>query len=181
MLTKNSLRSKILSILKKQTAQQRLKKSRLIKQKLFELEVFKKAKSVMFYLAYAGEVETKEMIREAIEEGKTVAVPVCITKERKLVPCKIGPHTRFIKGPYGIKEPLKKIPLPIESLDLVIVPAVAFDKKGNRLGRGKGYYDSFLSTIPKKTFSIGIAFDFQIVPRLPVRPCDVPVKQVLFA
>jgi 5-formyltetrahydrofolate cyclo-ligase len=181
MLTKNQLRSKILFNLRKQKEEERLKKSEIIKNKLFRLKVFKKAKRIMFYLAYDGEVETKEMIKEAMEEGKIIAVPVCKVKERKIIPCKIGPQTKFKKGPYGIKEPCKKIPLPLKELDLVIVPGVAFDKKGRRLGRGKGYYDYFLKNLPKKTTTIGLAFDFQIVSRLPILSHDMPVKRVLFA
>jgi len=181
MLTKELLRSKILPNLRKQKKQIRLEKSQKIKDKLFKLKIFKKAKRVMFYMAFDGEVETKEMIRQAMRMGKIVAVPVCDPKERKIIPCQIGPRTKFKRGPYGIKEPLKKMPLPSEELDLVIVPGVAFDRKGNRLGRGKGYYDSFLKTLPKKTYSIGLAFDFQIVRSLPVLPHDIKVKDILFA
>jgi len=181
MLTKDKLRSKILSTLKNQREEERLRKSQIIKDKLLKLKVFKKAKRIMFYLAYNGEVETRGMIKEAIEQGKMVAVPICKTKEKKIIPCKIGQDTKFKKGPYGIKEPIKKIPIPSQTLDLVIVPGVAFDIKGRRLGRGKGYYDNFLKDLPKKTTSIGLAFDFQIVPYLPCSPHDVPVKRVLFA
>jgi 5-formyltetrahydrofolate cyclo-ligase len=66
-------------------------------------------------------------------------------------------------------------------LDLVITPGVAFDKKGNRLGRGKGYYDRFLSKIPKDTPSIGLAFNLQVLPAVPVTSQDVSVKKVIFA
>ncbi|MCM8792392.1 MAG: 5-formyltetrahydrofolate cyclo-ligase [Candidatus Omnitrophica bacterium] len=181
MLTKERLRSKILSILRSQREEERLKKSRIIKNKLFRLDVFKKAKRIMFYLAYDGEVETKEMIAEAIKRGKIIAVPVCRKKEKKIIPCKIGLNTRFKKGPYGIKKPCKEVPLSVKNLDLVVVPGVAFDREGRRLGRGKGYYDYFLKTLPKKTVSLGLAFDFQLVPRVPVLPQDVPVSKVLFA
>jgi len=181
MLTKDKLRSKILFNLRKQKENQRLEKSRLIKNKLFRLKVFKKAKRIMFYLAYDGEVETKEMIKEAIKQGKIVAVPVCKVKDKKIIPCKIGPDTKFKKGPYGIKEPSKMVPLSLKELDLVIVPGVAFDKSGMRLGRGKGYYDYFLQNLSEKTTTIGLAFDFQIVSCLPTLPHDMPVDRVLFA
>ncbi|MCM8782956.1 MAG: 5-formyltetrahydrofolate cyclo-ligase [Candidatus Omnitrophica bacterium] len=181
MLTKRKLRSKILSILKKQKEEVRREKSRIIKRKLFNLDVFKKAKRILFYMSFDGEVETKEMIKEAIKKGKTVAVPVCKPKDREIIPCKIGPRTIFRKGPYGIKEPCKKIPLNLWDLDLVIVPGLAFDKQGNRLGRGKGYYDLFLKRLPRKTISIGLAFRFQMVSYLPHLPHDVKVDKVLFA
>ncbi|MCM8757573.1 MAG: 5-formyltetrahydrofolate cyclo-ligase [Candidatus Omnitrophica bacterium] len=181
MLTKKILRSKILFTLRKQTAKKRQKKSLLIKKKLFRLKIFREAKRIMFYMAYDGEVETEEMIKESLNKGKIVSVPVCDQKRRRIIPCKIERNTIFKIGPYGIKEPLRKIPLPIKALDLVIVPGLAFDKKGNRLGRGKGYYDRFLKKISSKTVSVGLAFDFQIFNHLPVSTSDVSVDRVLFA
>lgn len=135
----------------------------------------------MFYLAYNGEVETRQMIREALKKGKIVAVPVCEPKYRKIIPSQIGPDTQFKRGPYGIEEPVILKPLPVAALDLVIVPGVAFDIKGRRLGRGKGYYDYFLKDIPSKTVVLGLAFNFQIVKHLPVLPHDVSLDKVLFA
>jgi 5-formyltetrahydrofolate cyclo-ligase len=69
----------------------------------------------------------------------------------------------------------------LRDIDLVIVPGIAFDKKGNRVGRGKGCYDAFLKKLPKDTPSIGLAFDFQILPAVPSTPADVTVEKVLFA
>jgi 5-formyltetrahydrofolate cyclo-ligase len=165
MLTKRQLRSKILAKLRKQK-EERLKKSRVIKDKLFRLAVFKKAKRVMFYITFGGEVETQEMINAALKMGKIVGVPVCDKKKRTIIPCKIRLREKLKKGLYGIKEPCIKRPLAVECIDLVIVPGVTFDKHGNRMGRGKGYYDSFLRQLPKRTVSVGLAFGFQILPRL---------------
>lgn len=181
MLTKKILRSKILSILRSQSKIKRKEKSQLIKEKLFRLKIFKKAKRIMFYMAYDGEVETEEMIKESLNKGKIVCVPVCDQKRKRIIPCRIEGNTIFKKGPYGIKEPSIKVPLPIKDLDLVIVPGLAFDRKGNRLGRGKGYYDRFLKKISPKTISVGLAFDFQIFNHLPVSTSDVAVDKVLFA
>jgi len=180
-LTKEQIRSKILAKLKTQKEDNRNRKSKIIKEKLFRTLVFKKAKIVMFYFSYAREVDTREMIREAIEQGKVIAVPVCDRKTNTITPCKIGLNTRLKKGLYGILEPAKKCYVPVKKIDLVIVPGVAFDKKGNRLGRGKGYYDRFLKSLPQGTRRLGLAFNFQILPCLPVNPHDFSVNKTIFA
>jgi len=180
-LTKQELRSKILLKLKNQKEEDRKLKSNLIKNKLLKQGVFKRAKRVMFYIAMKGEVETREMIETAKRLGKIIAVPVCVKNRASLRPAILNSHASLRKGPYGVPEPVTSSFIRPEDLDLVITPGVAFDKKGNRLGRGKGYYDRFLSKIPKDTPSIGLAFNLQILPLIPTTPRDVSVKKVLFA
>lgn len=180
-LTKQEIRSKILFKLSKQKEEDCSIKSCLIKEKLFKQSVFKKAKRVMFYIALKGEVETKEMIEAAKSLGKIIAVPVCIKNRRSLRPALLDNFARLKKGPYGVSEPATSRFIALKDLDLVITSGVAFDKKGNRLGRGKGYYDRFLSKIPKDTPTIGLAYQLQILPTLPVNSSDVSVKKVLFA
>lgn len=180
-LTKEQIRSKILLSLKTQKEEDRKKKSKIIKEKLFRLSIFKRAKRVMFYISFAGEVNTQEMIKEAIELGKIVAVPVCLGT-RVIKPCRLSQKARLTKGPYGVSEPAIKRFVNLEDLDLVIVPGVAFDKKGNRLGRGKGCYDYFLRKLTSRRIpSVGLAFAFQILPSLPATSDDVSVKKILFA
>jgi len=181
MLTKQALRSKILLKLKNHKEEDRKNKSRLIKNKLLRQKVFKKAKKVMFYIAMKGEVETREMIESALRLGKIIAVPVCVKNRASLRPAILNSHAHLKKGPYGVSEPVINRFIRPEDLDLVIAPGVAFDKKGNRLGRGKGYYDRFLSKLPKDTPSIGLAFRLQILPVVPTTFHDVSVKKVLFA
>lgn len=181
MLTKEQIRSKILLRLKIQKEENRERKSKLIKKKLFGVSVFKKAKHIMFYIAFGKEVNTEEMMRKAKKLGKKVYVPVCKKDRITLRPCILEDNASLKKGPYGICEPVIKKSIPPEKLDLVIVPGIAFDKKGNRLGRGRGCYDRFLAKIPKDTPTIGLAFDFQIVPSLPRQTHDVSVNKIIFA
>lgn len=179
-LTKEQIRSKILLQLKIQKEEERARKSRAVKIKLFKTEVFKKAKRVMFYISFDGELNTKGMIKEAQKLGKITAAPVCETN-RIMRPCILKAGAKLKKGLYGILEPAIRKFMDLRDLDLVIVPGIAFDKKGNRLGRGKGYYDHFLKRMPVKTTSIGLAFDFQILPSLPTTIRDISVHKVLFA
>lgn len=180
-LTKEILRSKICLRLNLQKEEGRERKSRRIEKKLFRTGVFKKAKIILFYIAFDGEVKTQRMIKEAQRFKKTIAVPVCDADLLKIRPCILEAGARLKNGPYGIKEPAIKKPIAFKDLDLVIVPAVAFDKKNNRLGRGKGYYDRLLKRFPANTSTIGLAFDFQILPSIPASKTDIKVRDVIFA
>lgn len=180
-LTKQQIRSKILLRLKIQKEEDRDRKSKLIKRKLFRTSVFKKAKKVMFYISFGGEVNTQDMIKEAQRLGKIVAVPVCKRRKITIRPCILHNKAKLNKGPYGICEPAVKEYIRLEDLDLVIVPGIAFDKKGNRLGRGRGCYDHFLNRSTLDTASIGLAFDFQILPSLPTTTTDIKIGRVISA
>lgn len=180
-LTKQAIRSKIIFRLKTQKEEDRDRKSRLIRQKLFRTLRFKKAKVVMFFISFGGEVNTREMIKKAMASGKIVAVPVC-KRGGVMRPSMLTEKTKLVRGLYEIYEPAIKKFVKLADLDLVIVPGIAFDRKGNRLGRGKGYYDTFLHKLkPHNTASIGLAFDFQILPSLPATTQDVSVTKIIYA
>jgi len=180
MLTKSQLRNKILLKLRNQKEEDRNRKSRIIREKLFKTLAFKKAKTVMFYIAFDGEVDTQDMIKKARALGKKIAVPVC-RKDRQMVPCILNDRTKLVRGLYGTLEPLARKPVNLRDIDLIIVPGVVFDKQGMRLGRGKGCYDRFLKKAGDRTPSIGLAFDFQILPSTPATTIDVCVDKVIFA
>ena len=168
--TKKDLRERILTLLRNQKKEERLRKSTVILGKLFRLKVFKKAKTVFFYASFDGEVDTFAMIREAQRLGKHIGLPRVKKKDKKIIPVRVyNFKTDMKKGSYGIKEPkyVRTRMLDLKSLDLVIVPGVAFDKNNHRLGRGVGYYDRFLKRLPPKVPTIGLAFDFQIIDYLP--------------
>ena len=181
MLTKAQIRSKILLRLKTQQEEDRNRKSKFIKNKLLRNKVFRKAKIVMFYIAFGGEVNTEDMIREAQKIGKVICVPMCKKDKEIMQPAILENHAKLKLGPYGVCEPATEKLVKPEHLDLVIVPGLAFDKLGNRLGRGKGYYDRFLGSLSDKTHSIGLAFDFQILPLVPTTKHDVSIKQLIFS
>lgn len=179
-LTKQRIRSKILSVLKSYKEEDRKRKSRVIKTRLFRTRIFRKAKVVMFYLSFGGEVNTEQMIKEAKKLGKIIAVPVC-KNYRIIKPCLLTAKSKLKKGTYGNLEPTVKNFIDLKNLDLVIVPGVAFDKKGNRLGRGKGCYDYFLKKLPPKIPSIGLAYNFQILPSIPTTKTDITVDRIIYS
>lgn len=178
---KRVFRKKILSLLRQQNELERIRNSDIIKNKLFRSKQYRRAKLIFFYLSFDGEVDTFLMIKEALMQGKKIAVPVCDVKNKKIIPVNLTSIDKdhLIKGAYGIMHPriIKRIPL--KNIDLAVVPGVAFDKEGNRLGRGKGYYDRFLSRIGRCD-SIGLAFRFQVVNKLPgLHPHDFPVNKII--
>ncbi len=184
-MQKQTLRQKLLGLLKNQKEEIRRQKSRLIQKRLFTTPAFQAAKTVMLYCSFDGEVETGEMIKQAKKMGKNVAVPVTVRTEKKIIPSLVNNiEEELTDGPYGIKQPKQERQHFVDNdrLDLVVVPGVAFDRCNNRLGRGEGYYDRFLKLLPSTTPTIGLAFDFQLVDALPeLEAHDIPVSLVLTA
>ena len=181
-LEKEKLRKSVLSQLKKQSAQSRLRKSNLILGKLRRRAEFRKSMASMFYVATPDEVDTKPLLLEALREGRDVVVPFIDRKTDSLVSVQIYNSGEDLRpGSYGILEPRRDLvcPFDLNRLDLVLVPGVAFDRRGHRLGRGKGYYDRFLKTLPPHVKCFGLAFDFQMVQSIPTDHFDISMDRVI--
>lgn len=183
-MLKPGIRKEIKKKLRQQNNTQRLRKSRTIKDKLFALTEFKKANYVMFYVATEEEVQTQKMISAAQKIGKQILVPVIFKGDKTIKVSLVENINRDLsQGPYGIMQPkpdnIREVP--IEKIDLVIVPGLAFDQHGNRLGRGGGYYDRFLANLSHKVARIGLAFNFQLLEKLSVVSHDIPVTKVISA
>lgn len=169
-----------MSLLKAQREEIRCRKSEQIKEELFRSSLFRKARTVMCYVSFGGEVRTQDLIKEARQSGKIVVVPVCGCN-RHMKPCLFPEDGKLKKGLYGIDEPVNRKFIGCEDIDLIIVPGLAFDKAGNRLGRGKGYYDNFLRQIPSTVPSVGLAYDFQVVTQIPAAEHDTALTKIIFA
>ena len=181
---KHKIRKKIRNRIKSYSELEKSGKSDIIQQRLFKEEDFKKAKVVMFYVSLKDEVSTFFMIDEAIKTGKRICVPVILKEEKRLIAGEIKNRKEDLESQhFGIHQPIegrvKEVPL--KDIDLVIVPGIAFDRNNVRLGRGHGYYDRFLSGLSKNTETIGLAFDFQVVEKLPKDSHDIPVSKVITA
>ena len=132
---KRRLRQKILAERAKLSMKERKNLSRKIVEKLMALEVFSRAETVFLFVSFGDEVETQELIGQSLLLGKKVALPRTLLSERKLVFHQLYTLGELVPGPYGILEPPRKNPvIPPEEADLVVVPGVAFDSKGHRLG-----------------------------------------------
>lgn len=153
-------------------------KSLLIKERLFGERDFNEAGVVLFYVNKGSEVQTQVMIEEALAAGKRVVVPVTL-KEEGIQVCEIKSLDELVPGSFGVPEPDKKYRRFVspEIIDLAIIPGVAFDLSGFRLGYGGGYFDRFLSRI--KTSTIGLSFEVQIRESLPRERKDIPVDKII--
>jgi len=181
MKDKGSLRTHYLRLLKEQNNEERLRKSRLIAEQLWKLPALQKARSILFFASMPGEVDTLAMIEKAIFLGKRVSLPIVEQIQRKLIPTSISSMEDVHKKKHGIPEPHfdpHKV-LDVKDLDAVMVPGLAFDKQYNRLGRGAGYYDRFLRTLPQNVITVGLAFDFQLTESLPTEAHDMRLQQVI--
>ena len=179
---KNALRRKILNLLRSQKEEDRLRKSKIIQKKLFSTPEFKKAKIILFYASFDGEVETFNMMKQAQRLGKKIALPRIIKDQKKMTLSLVtNLKKELVCGPYGIQQPKRALrPLYLEEIDLAIVPGVAFDCRNHRLGRGAGYYDRFLVNFPSDVPTLGLAFNFQIASRLPhQKRHDISVSRVI--
>ncbi len=150
------------------------KKSKVIIEHLKKDPDYKKAKIILFYVSKDKEVLTHDLIREALKD-KIVLVPKLVNEQA--VCCVIKSFNELRPGSYGVLEPFATAKIPVEEVQLIIVPGVVFDKKGYRLGYGKGYYDALLLRTEAK--KIALAFSFQIVEKLPHDQWDVKMDKVV--
>ena len=134
----------------------------------------------MMFLSLPHEVDTSEAILHAWQLGKAVAVPKISWQQRHMIPVRINSlETGFSTGASGLRNPIAGMPVPFREIDLVVTPALGFDKKGNRLGRGGSYYDRFFANEELKAARCGFGFAEQIVESIPVTEHDVPVDIIV--
>jgi 5-formyltetrahydrofolate cyclo-ligase len=156
-------------------------KSETIRERLFMLPEFARAQTILFYVSYDNEVDTHQMIKDCLlTMKKQVAVPCVNTQENTLSLSLLRRWDDLIPGAYSIPEPKMDCRLPVryEDCDLCIIPGVAFDEKGHRLGHGMGFYDRLLR-FPHQALKIGLAFEVQMVKTLPTEPHDVALDMIL--
>ena len=183
-MTKGQLRLRYVRRLQQQKEDERRRRSEAIQRKVFRLTAFRKAKMVGCYVALPYEVQTWQMIEDMLQHGKRVAVPVMQPRSKRLSFSEIrDPIAELARGRFGVWEPRSSVRRPVraQDLDLLIVPGIAFDRRGHRLGHGHGYFDRFLARIPKTTPTVGLAFRCQILECLPTASYDRPVQTILTA
>jgi 5-formyltetrahydrofolate cyclo-ligase len=140
---------------------------------------FKKAKVIGAFASMPGEINTYSILEGVMNQGKKLCLPRVTTDKSHFEYYPLEDLKNLSAGTYGILEPSGHHLTPWEDLDLILVPGLAFDREGNRLGFGRGYYDRALPLLRKNCMTIGLAYSFQIVEKVPVSPGDVPVKALL--
>lgn len=174
MMDKASIRKQMKTKKTSLSAEDKQREADLVLRSIEKMPCFQKAQSVLMYYSLPDELPTHNFVQKWAAEKK-VYLPRVVGDDLEIAIY----GELATDGKYGIEEPTAASVLPDE-IDLVIVPAVALDIKGNRLGRGKGYYDRLLPQCPQ-AYKIGVALECQLLEELPVDPFDVPLDAVLTA
>lgn len=178
-MPKKKLRQQVLTALAALEPAYRSSASRAAREILQQQTVWQNATSILFYAPMTGELDVWPLVAAALDSGRSVALPRFNRTTRVYGAFRIlNPHHDVQPGYHGIREPAPHCdPIPLNRLDLLLVPGVAFDLHGRRLGRGKGYYDRMLANVRGTT--CGVGFDEQLVDEVPVEPHDIYLNWIL--
>jgi 5-formyltetrahydrofolate cyclo-ligase len=155
---------------------QRTGKSRDACKNLIRTPEFQNSGTIMVYLALPHEVDTHEIILAGWQGGKVVCVPKISWQQRRMIPVRLNTlETEFSTEVAGLRNPIEGFPVPFEEIDMIVIPGLGFDRKGNRLGRGGAYYDKFLSNGQLKAVRCGLAFEQQLIDSVPTDKYDEPI------
>ncbi len=179
---KKEIRREVLKKRDNLSLKERLERSGQICDNLMNLAEFQQARVVHFFLTTKSEVMTEEAIRRAQSLGKEVVVPVIDKGERRICLSKLEDYDQELTMmPHGIPEPKPEYNrcVPLSYVDLMILPGVAFDIQGHRLGYGAGYYDRMFRDEVERPLLVALAFEVQIVDDIPVGDHDVRVDKII--
>jgi len=177
-MDKKTLRKTIREQKQAMTPQQIAEKSEKLKALFLETPQYQQAKTLYGYLPYNQEVRTVPILQQALADGKQVAVPKVYGDKMKFI--LLTDLDRVAEGYAGIPEPVEDTPVAEDSTALVLMPGLAFDREGHRIGYGGGFYDKFLSCEPNHP-TVALCYDFQVLEKLETEAFDVPVDLVLWA
>ena len=177
-MDKKQLRKEIRLKKKAMSPEEIESRSQKLGQLFRESEAYRKAETIYFYLPYNQEVRTVPMILQALEDGKKAAVPKVYGEEMKFI--SIENLEGIAEGYMGIPEPVADGPVAEDPHALILMPGLAFDPQGHRIGYGGGFYDKFLSKEPDHP-TVALCYEFQMLPHVDTEEFDIPVDLVLFA
>lgn len=177
-MQKNELRAMIRAKKRAMTPEQIRIASHDLANQLFDTDLYKNARSLYAYLSYNQEVRTNEIILRALSDGKTVAVPKVYGEEMRFLI--LTDLTQVAKGYSGIPEPVYDQPVACDPSALVLMPGLAFDPQGHRIGYGGGFYDRFLAQEPGHP-TVALCYGFQMQEHLETEEFDIPADLVLWA
>lgn len=147
--------------------------------KVISSELYINSNVIFVYVSYNGEVDTHRLIKQAIDDKKIVCVPRVISKAEGMEAVPIKSFNDLVTGSYGILEPPKYVqPISPQIIDMALVPGVAFDKGGGRLGYGGGFYDRYISRMRKDASIAALAYSIQLTDGIPMEPQDQKVSMI---
>jgi 5-formyltetrahydrofolate cyclo-ligase len=147
--------------------------------RLVAASAYKRAEVIMVFLSLPKEVDTTTLVLQAWRDCKRVLAPRVSWEQRRMLPIELGSLSDNIsEGAFGLREPAEGIPFPVQNIDLVVVPGLGFDREGNRIGRGRGFYDQFLAQESWRGIACGLALEDQVVEHVPTGEGDKPVDML---
>ena len=177
-MDKKELRRTIRERKRAMTEEEIVSRSEALGRLFAQSDAYKAAKTIYGYLPYNQEVRTVPMLEQALKDGKRVAVPKVYGEEMKFL--YLDDLTKVEKGYAGIPEPIDDGPVADDETALVLMPGLAFDPRGHRIGYGGGFYDKFLAAEPHHP-TLALCYEFQMLPELHTEEHDIPVDTVLWA
>lgn len=180
MLDKKTLRKEMLRKRSQIPKETREEYSKEIAESLYKTDYYKNAETIMAFISFGSEINTRYIIEQAIKEGKIVVIPVMVPETRELKVSRILDFSELEIGHYNILTPKEEYLrfLDPSTIDIILTPGLIFAKDGYRIGYGGGYYDRFLADkdhVPK----IAIGFDMQVTDEIPTDEYDIPVDYIL--
>ena len=178
-MNKKEMRAQIRAKKRAMTEAQIVSASKRLAEQFLSCELYRKAQTIYGYLPYNQEVRTVSMLEQAIRDGKRVAVPKCYGSDMKFI--YIDDFVNQVAPGYAnIPEPIADGPVADDKTALVLMPGMAFDPQGHRIGYGGGFYDRFLADEPDHP-TLALCYGFQMVEHLETEEFDIPVNQVIWA
>ena len=177
-MDKKQLRSMIREKKRAMTPEQIEKASARLGELFAQTQEYKNAKTIYGYLPYNQEVRTVPMLEQALRDGKKVAVPKVYGDQMRFI--YMTDLSQVAAGYAGIPEPIADEPVADDPTALVLMPGLAFDKEGHRIGYGGGFYDRFLGDEPNHP-TVALCYEFQMLPKVETEEFDIPVDRVLWA
>lgn len=175
-MDKRELRKQIRAAKKAVPFCEKLRRSESVMQQVEKLDCFAKADTVLLYWSMEDEVQTHDFVNRWYKT-KTLLLP-CVEGDDLILRQYTGPECLKAGEQFGIGEPTGPVFTDLQRVQLIIVPGVAFDRQGNRMGRGRGFYDRLLKSTPN-AYKVGVAFDFQMFGTIPTETFDVPMDEVI--
>jgi len=180
--TKSKIRKDMITILESLSENEIALKTRKIENRLFDFANFVEANITMLYISCPGEVSSRNIITYCLDYKKIIVLPAFDSQKFRIRLFKIDNIEKDLKpGSRGMLEPdtSRCKPVPVECLDIAIIPGIAFDEKGGRIGSGEGYYDRFIPKLPITTRKVSIALEDQIIPQIPMESHDKHVDIII--
>ncbi len=181
-MDKKTIRKKIISQRDDMPFDEKEKKDEEIVKRFKDLKFIDDHENIFSYVSFGSETNIAEILSEILKQKKNLFVPYIDKEDKKMYLCKIEDLNKDLeRGYYGIPEPKNNLRIPINNdiIDLVISPGVAFTKEKYRIGYGGGYYDRFFASLNSNPLVVALAYDFQILPELPIDSFDIPVDMII--